>query len=67
MRKLGLPITLHVASARKAVNQIEPLYKDVQLSHALKRGGRLTAINTPGVIAGARAALAGVRERTKWR
>jgi 5-methylthioadenosine/S-adenosylhomocysteine deaminase len=40
-RKLGLPITLHVASARKAVNQIEPLYKaklmgkDVQLSHAL--------------------------------
>jgi len=40
-RKLGLPITLHVASARKAVNQIEPLYKaklmgkDVQLVHTL--------------------------------
>src|SRR5450432_126922 len=40
-RKLGLPITVHVASARKAVNQIEPLYKgklmgkDVQLIHAL--------------------------------
>jgi cytosine/adenosine deaminase-related metal-dependent hydrolase len=40
-RKLGLPITLHVASARKAVNQIEPLYKaklmgkDVQLIHTL--------------------------------
>jgi cytosine/adenosine deaminase-related metal-dependent hydrolase len=40
-RKLGLPITLHVASARKAANQIEPLYKaklmgkDVQLIHAL--------------------------------
>ena len=40
-RKLGLPITVHVASSRKAVNQIEPLYngkllgKDVQLSHTL--------------------------------
>jgi cytosine/adenosine deaminase-related metal-dependent hydrolase len=40
-RKLGLPITVHVASARKAVNQIEPLYrakligKDVQLIHTL--------------------------------
>jgi cytosine/adenosine deaminase-related metal-dependent hydrolase len=33
----------------------------------LKRGGRLTALNTSEVIAGARAALAGVRERTKWR
>ncbi len=33
----------------------------------LKRGGKLTAIDTPQVIAGARAALAGVRERTKWR
>src|SRR5689334_17877173 len=40
-RKLGVPITVHVASARKAVNQIEPLYKaklmgkDVQLIHVL--------------------------------
>lgn len=40
-RRLGLPITVHVASARKAVNQIEPLYrgklmgKDVQLIHVL--------------------------------
>jgi 5-methylthioadenosine/S-adenosylhomocysteine deaminase len=40
-RKLGLPITVHVASARKAVNQIELLYKaklmgrDVQLIHTL--------------------------------
>jgi cytosine/adenosine deaminase-related metal-dependent hydrolase len=40
-RKLGLPITVHVASNRKAVNQIAPLYKgklmgkDVQLVHAL--------------------------------
>lgn len=40
-RKLGLPITVHVASARKAANQIEPLYKaklmgkDVQLIHTL--------------------------------
>jgi 5-methylthioadenosine/S-adenosylhomocysteine deaminase len=33
----------------------------------LKRGGKLVALNTPEVIAGARAALAGVRERTKWR
>jgi 5-methylthioadenosine/S-adenosylhomocysteine deaminase len=33
----------------------------------LKRGGKLTALDTPQVIAGARAALAGVRERTKWR
>jgi 5-methylthioadenosine/S-adenosylhomocysteine deaminase len=47
-RKLGLPITVHVASARKAVNQIEPLYraklmgKDVQLIHTLgkPRGAR---------------------------
>ena len=40
-RKLGLPITVHVASAKKAVNQIKPLYdakcmgKDVQLIHTL--------------------------------
>jgi 5-methylthioadenosine/S-adenosylhomocysteine deaminase len=33
----------------------------------LKRGGKLMALDTPTVIAGARAALAGVRERTKWR
>src|SRR5580704_1661763 len=33
----------------------------------LKRGGKLVALNTPKVIAEARAALAGVRERTKWR
>ncbi len=33
----------------------------------LKRGGKLTALSAPEVIAGARAALAGVRERTKWR
>jgi cytosine/adenosine deaminase-related metal-dependent hydrolase len=33
----------------------------------LKRGGELTAISTQDVIDGARAALAGVRERTKWR
>jgi len=33
----------------------------------LKRGGKLAALDTPAVIAGARAALAGVRERTKWR
>jgi len=40
-RKLGLPITVHVASSRKAVNQIDPLYKaklmgkDVQLIHTI--------------------------------
>jgi cytosine/adenosine deaminase-related metal-dependent hydrolase len=40
-RKLGLPITVHVASARKAVGQITLLYnaklmgKDVQLIHTL--------------------------------
>jgi 5-methylthioadenosine/S-adenosylhomocysteine deaminase len=33
----------------------------------LKRGGKLVALNTPEVIAGASAALAGIRERTKWR
>jgi 5-methylthioadenosine/S-adenosylhomocysteine deaminase len=33
----------------------------------LKRGGKLVAIDTPKVIAEARAALKGVRERTKWR
>lgn len=33
----------------------------------LKRGGKLTAINPGTVVAEARAALAGVRERTKWR
>ncbi len=33
----------------------------------LKRGGKLAAIDTPKVIAEARAALAGVRERTNWR
>jgi cytosine/adenosine deaminase-related metal-dependent hydrolase len=46
-RKLGLPITVHVASARKAVNQIEPLYngkllgKDVQLIHTLSASPEL--------------------------
>jgi 5-methylthioadenosine/S-adenosylhomocysteine deaminase len=40
-RRLGLPITVHVASSRKAVNQIDPLYKaklmgkDVQLIHTI--------------------------------
>jgi cytosine/adenosine deaminase-related metal-dependent hydrolase len=40
-RKLGVPITVHVASAKRAVNQITPLYnarlmgKDVQLIHTL--------------------------------
>jgi 5-methylthioadenosine/S-adenosylhomocysteine deaminase len=40
-RKLGLPITVHVASSSKLVNQIEPLHKanllgkDVQIIHAL--------------------------------
>jgi 5-methylthioadenosine/S-adenosylhomocysteine deaminase len=40
-RRLGLPITLHVAASRKAANQIEPLFKaqllgkDVQLIHAI--------------------------------
>ena len=33
----------------------------------LKRGGKLAALDTPKVVAGARAALAGVRERAKWR
>lgn len=33
----------------------------------LKRGGKLTAIDTAEVVAGARTALAGIRERTKWR
>jgi hypothetical protein len=33
----------------------------------LKGGGKLVALDTPKVIAEARAALAGVRERTKWR
>src|ERR1700733_10482021 len=33
----------------------------------LKRGGKLAAIDTRKVVAEARTALAGVRERTKWR
>jgi 5-methylthioadenosine/S-adenosylhomocysteine deaminase len=33
----------------------------------LKRGGKLTAADPSEVIAGARIALAGIRERTKWR
>jgi cytosine/adenosine deaminase-related metal-dependent hydrolase len=33
----------------------------------LKRGGKLVALDIPKVIAEARATLAGVRERTKWR
>ena len=33
----------------------------------LKRGGKLIAVDTAEVIAGARTALAGIRERTKWR
>jgi 5-methylthioadenosine/S-adenosylhomocysteine deaminase len=33
----------------------------------LKRGGKLTALDTQDIISGARAALAGVRERAKWR
>jgi cytosine/adenosine deaminase-related metal-dependent hydrolase len=40
-RRLGVPITVHVASSAKAVNQIEPLFKaglmgkDVQLIHTI--------------------------------
>src|SRR6201984_756641 len=40
-RKLGLPITVHVASSSKLINQIEPLHKanllgkDVQLIHTI--------------------------------
>jgi len=33
----------------------------------LKRGGKLLAVDTTEVIAGARTSLAGIRERTKWR
>jgi len=33
----------------------------------LKRGGKLVAVDTSEVISGARTALAGIRERTKWR
>jgi hypothetical protein len=33
----------------------------------LKRGGKLTAIDPPAVIAEARAALAGIRARANWR
>ena len=33
----------------------------------LKRGGKLSALDARKVVAEARAALAGVRERTKWR
>lgn len=33
----------------------------------LKRGGKLIALDTSEIISGARAALAGVRERTNWR
>jgi 5-methylthioadenosine/S-adenosylhomocysteine deaminase len=33
----------------------------------LKRGGKLTALDSSEIISGARAALAGVRERTNWR
>jgi 5-methylthioadenosine/S-adenosylhomocysteine deaminase len=33
----------------------------------LKRGGKFAALDTSEVVAGARSALAGVRERTKWR
>jgi 5-methylthioadenosine/S-adenosylhomocysteine deaminase len=33
----------------------------------LKRSGKLTAIDVSEVIAGARTALAGIRDRTKWR
>ena len=33
----------------------------------LKRGGKLVAVDVPKVVADARSALAGVRERTKWR
>jgi 5-methylthioadenosine/S-adenosylhomocysteine deaminase len=33
----------------------------------LKRGGKLVAVDPAEVISGARTALAGIRERTKWR
>jgi cytosine/adenosine deaminase-related metal-dependent hydrolase len=54
-RKLGVPITVHVASTRKAVNQITPLYnaklmgKDVQLIHTLSASAdELEMIRTSG-------------------
>jgi cytosine/adenosine deaminase-related metal-dependent hydrolase len=54
----------HIALEATGPENIDTVIVDGRI---LKRGGKLVAIDTPIVIAEARTALAGIRERTKWR
>jgi cytosine/adenosine deaminase-related metal-dependent hydrolase len=54
----------HLVLEATAPDNVDTVVVDGRI---LKRGGKLVAVDTPKVIAEARAALAGVRERTKWR
>jgi cytosine/adenosine deaminase-related metal-dependent hydrolase len=54
----------HIALEATYPENIDTVIVDGRI---LKRAGKLTAIDTPIVIAEARTALAGIRERTKWR
>jgi 5-methylthioadenosine/S-adenosylhomocysteine deaminase len=54
----------HLALEATAAENVDTVVVDGRI---LKRGGKLVALDTPKVIAEARVALAGVRERTKWR
>lgn len=64
---LGMAVVTDPAHA--VLEATEPANVDTVVvdGRILKRGGKLVGIDTPKVIAEARAALAGVRERTKWR
>ena len=58
------PIRRISCSKRPSPENVDTVVVDGRI---LKRGGKLTALDPPKVVADARAALAGVRERTKWR
>jgi hypothetical protein len=62
---LGLPLP-PIREIRRHTNAPSSTYP-FGFGLILKRGGKLVALNESKVIAEARAALAGVRERAKWR
>src|SRR5262249_37809230 len=64
---LNMAVVTHPAHLLLQATGPEKRHNAVGPRRAPKRGGKLAALDTAKVVAGARAALAGVRERTKWR
>jgi poly-gamma-glutamate synthesis protein (capsule biosynthesis protein) len=65
---LAMAMPGHDDALVAAVKAVRPRVDTVVVDgRILKRGGKLAALDTPEVVASARTALAGVRERTKWR